>query len=249
MFLITRRESGKINNYAHIGTGNFNGDTAKIYTDHSLLTSDKRITEEVEKVFIFYSDNFKSGTYKHLMVSPFFMRKRIVQLINREIQNAKAGKPAYILLKLNNLVDIGMIKKLYEASAEGVEIKLLVRGTCALVAGVRGISDNIEAISIVGRYLEHSRVFIFCNGGDEKYFISSADWMTRNLDHRSEVAVPIYDKNIQLQLRKIIDKLWEDNTKARVLGSKQNNEYRKTGSKLKVTAQEDIYKLFQIKKS
>ena len=177
------------------------------------------------------------------------MRKRIVQLINREIQNAKAGKPAYILLKLNNLVDIGMIKKLYEASAEGVEIKLLVRGTCALVAGVRGISDNIEAISIVGRYLEHSRVFIFCNGGDEKYFISSADWMTRNLDHRSEVAVPIYDKNIQLQLRKIIDKLWEDNTKARVLGSKQNNEYRKTGSKLKVTAQEDIYKLFQIKKS
>lgn len=249
MFLITRRESGKINNYAHIGTGNFNGDTAKIYTDHSLLTSDKRITEEVEKVFVFYSDNFKSGTYKHLMVSPFFMRKRIVQLINREIQNAKAGKPAYILLKLNNLVDIGMIKKLYEASAEGVEIKLLVRGTCALVAGVRGISDNIEAISIVGRYLEHSRVFIFCNGGDEKYFISSADWMTRNLDHRSEVAVPIYDKNIQLQLRKIIDKLWEDNTKARVLGSKQNNEYRKTGSKLKVTAQEDIYKLFQIKKS
>ncbi len=249
MFLITRRESGKINNYAHIGTGNFNGDTAKIYTDHSLLTSDSRITEEVERVFNFYSDNFKIGTYKHLLVSPFFMRKRLIQLIDKEIQNAKIGKPAYILLKLNNLVDVGMIKKLYDASAEGVEIKLLVRGTCALVAGVRGISDNIEAISIVGRFLEHSRVFIFCNSGDDKYFISSADWMTRNLDHRSEVAVPIYDKDIQLQLRKIINKLWEDNTKARILGSKQNNEYRKTNSKLKVTAQEEIYKLFQNRKS
>jgi polyphosphate kinase len=245
MFLITRKEGGKNISYVHLGTGNFNGDTARVYTDHSLLTADKRITEEVEKVFRFYSDNYKRGTYKHLLVSPFFMRKRLTQFINKEIENAKSGKPAYILLKLNNLVDAAMIKKLYEASAEGVKIKLIVRGTCALVAGVKGLSDNIEAISIVDKFLEHSRVFIFCNGGDEKYFLSSADWMPRNLDSRSEVAVRIYDKSIQQQLRKMIDTLWADNTKARVMDSKQNNEYRKTVSQQKVRAQEDIYNLLR----
>jgi len=248
MFSIARKENGKINYYTHIGTGNFNGDTSKVYTDHSLLTSDNRITEEVEKVFAFYEDNFKSGAYKHLLVSPFFMRKRLVQLINQEIRNAKAKKEAYITLKLNNLVDPEMIKKLYEASSEGVKIKLIVRGICSLVAGVKGLSDNIEAISIVDKFLEHSRVFIFCNAGDEKYFISSADWMTRNLDHRSEVAVPIYDKTIQLQLKKIIDTLWKDNTKARILGSKQNNEYRKQPGK-KVRAQEEIFNLFNTKRT
>jgi polyphosphate kinase len=249
MFLISRKESGKIIHYAHVGTGNFNGDTARVYTDHSLLTADKRITDEVEKIFTFYSDNFKKGTYKHLLVSPFFMRKRLVQLINNEIKNAKANKPAYIILKLNNLVDVDMIKKLYDASAEGVKIKLIIRGICSLVAGVKGLSDNIEAISIVDKFLEHSRVFIFCNGGNEKYFISSADWMTRNLDHRSEVAVPIYDKKIQEQLHAMIDTLWADNTKARVLGSKQNNEYRKSNSKIKARAQEDIYNLLKNKKN
>lgn len=249
MFLISRKEAGKTVNYAHIGTGNFNGDTAKIYTDHSLLTADTRITEEVEKVFAFYSDNFKAGTYKHLLVSPFFMRRRLVQLINKEIQNAKAKKPAAITLKLNNLVDPEMIRKLYEASSEGVEIKLIVRGICSLVAGVKGLSDNIEAISIVDKFLEHSRVFIFYNNGDEKYFISSADWMTRNLDHRSEVAVPIYDKTIQLQLREMLNTLWADTTKARVLGSKQDNEYRKAVGKIKVRAQEDIYTLIKNKKN
>jgi polyphosphate kinase len=245
LFLITRKEGGKINQYAHIGTGNFNGDTAKIYTDHSLLTADKRITEEVAKVFTFYSDNLKKGTYKHLLVSPFFMRKKIVQLINKEIQNAKAVKPAYMILKLNNLVDADMIKKLYEASNQGVKIKLIVRGICCLVAGVKGFSENIETISIVDKFLEHSRVFIFCNGGHEKYFLSSADWMARNLDYRSEVGVQIFDKSIQKQLRNVIDTLWEDNTKARVLGSKQNNEYRKTSTKNKVRSQETIYNLFK----
>ena len=249
LFLITRKESGKINHYAHIGTGNFNGDTSKVYTDQTLLTSNKIITEEIEKVFDFYLDNFKGGIYKHLLVSPFFMRKRLVQLINKEIQNAKANKPASIILKLNNLVDAEMIRKLYEASAEGVKIKLIVRGICSLVAGVSGLSENIEAISIVDKYLEHSRVFIFHNNGDEKYFISSADWMTRNLDHRSEVAVPIYDKEIQQQLKKIINILWSDNTKVRILGSTQNNSYRKSNSKVKIRAQEEIYTLLKPKKS
>ncbi len=249
LFLITRKESGKINQYAHIGTGNFNGDTSKVYTDQTLLTSNKIITEEIEKVFDFYLDNFKGGVYKHLLVSPFFMRKRLVQLINKEIQNAKANKPASIILKLNNLVDAEMIRKLYEASAEGVKIKLIVRGICSLVAGVSGLSENIEAISIVDKYLEHSRVFIFHNNGDEKYFISSADWMTRNLDHRSEVAVPIYDKEIQQQLKKIINILWSDNTKVRILGSTQNNSYRKSNSKVKIRAQEEIYTLLKPKKN
>ncbi len=249
MFLITRKESGAINQYAHIGTGNFNGDTSKVYTDHTLLTSDKQITDEVEKVFNFYSDNFKGGTYKHLLVSPFFMRKRLIQLINKEIQNAKARKPASITLKLNNLVDADMIRKLYEASSEGVQIKLIVRGICSLVAGVKGLSENIQAISIVDKYLEHSRVFIFHNNGEEKYFISSADWMTRNLDHRSEVAVPIYDKNVQKELRNIIDTLWLDNTKARILGAQQDNEYRKPKGKLKIRAQEEIFNLLKLKRN
>ncbi|MES2284991.1 MAG: polyphosphate kinase 1 [Bacteroidota bacterium] len=249
MFLITRKEGNKTFNYAHVGTGNFNRDTAGVYTDHSLLTADKRITDEVAKVFSFYSDNLKTGTYKHLLVSPFFMRKEIIQLINKEIQNAKKNKPASIILKLNNLVDPEMIKKLYEASAAGVKIKLIIRGICSLVAGVKGLSENIEAISIVDRFLEHSRVLIFYNGGDEKYFLSSADWMARNFDFRSEVAVPIYDIAIQAQIRKIIDMLWADNTKARILGTEQNNEYRKINNKQKVRAQEATYNLLTSKKN
>jgi polyphosphate kinase len=253
MFLITRKEGNKTVQYAHVGTGNFNRDTATVYTDHSLLTIDPRITEEVAKVFTFYGDNLKIGTYKHLLVAPFFMRKHLTQLINKEIQNAKRNRPAAIILKLNNLVDPEMIKKLYEASSEGVKIKLIIRGICSLVAGVKGLSDNIEAISIVDKYLEHSRVFIFHNEGDEKYFISSADWMGRNFDFRSEVAVPIYDTDI-------IDLLWADNTKARVLGSEQNNEYRKvkTSSTVqnrttkrvpKIRAQDAIYDLLNSKKN
>jgi polyphosphate kinase len=248
MFLITRKENGKLHQYAHIGTGNFNGDTAKIYTDHTLLTANKHLTEEVQKVFAFYADNTKPGTYKHLLVSPLFMRKRIVALINKEIRNAKSGKPAYIILKLNNLVDPDMIKKLYEASSHGVKIKLIVRGICSLVAGVKGLSDNIEAISVIDKFLEHSRVFIFCNNEDEKYFISSADWMTRNLDHRSEVAVPVYDEKIRKQIRQIIDTLWSDNMKARILDSKQDNEYRKNDAVIRIRAQEDVYNLLKPKK-
>jgi polyphosphate kinase len=248
MFLITRKEGSKVVEYAHIGTGNFNRDTAGIYTDYSLLTLDTRITEEVARVFSFYADNLKIGEYKHLLVAPFFMRKHITQLINKEIQYARKGKPASIILKLNNLVDPEMIKKLYEASSEGVKIKLIVRGICSLVAGVKGLSDNIEAISIVDKFLEHSRVFIFCNGGDEKYFISSADWMGRNFDFRSEVAVPIYSAEIKQQIQAMIDLLWADNVKARVLGSEQKNEYRKKDHKRKVRAQELIYNLLNSKK-
>lgn len=248
LFLITRREEeGGTVNYAHIGSGNMNESTARIYTDKSLLTADSRITEEVQRVFDFYHDNLKPGNYKHLFVSPFNMRRRFVGMIQKEIENAEKGRTAWIIIKLNNLVDRDMILKLYEASRAGVKIKLLIRGTCALVPGVSGYSENIEAISIVGRFLEHSRVFIFCNGGDEKYFISSADWMSRNLDHRSEVAVPIYDYESQVELKHIIGLQLRDNRKARVLGGKEENSYRRTLSKKPLISQEEI-RLFLEKK-
>jgi polyphosphate kinase len=248
LFLITRRENSKTIKYAHIGTGNFNEQTSKFYCDCSLLTSDKRITEDVDRLFIFYADNLKAGNYKHLLVAPFFMRKKINNLINKEIENMKAGKPAHIILKLNNLVDREIIKKLYDASEAGVNIKLIIRGICCLIPG-ESFSKNIEAISIVDKYLEHSRVFIFCNGGNEKYFLSSADWMSRNLDHRSEVAVPVHDKEVQKELRTIIDIQWEDNMKARIINKKQDNQYRTTGGKVKVRAQDEIYKWLRQKKS
>lgn len=241
LFLISRKEHGRLVNYAHIGTGNFNENTAKVYTDHSLLTSDKRITEEIERLFDFYGDNLKISTYKHLVISPFLMRKKFLQLINKEMENAKLGRQAYMILKMNSLVDRDMIKKLYEANNAGVKIKLIVRGICSLVTGVKGYSENIEAISIVDKYLEHARVFIFCNGGDEKYFISSGDWMSRNIDYRSEVAVPLYDKNIQKELRTIIELQLNDNTKARILNDRQDNTYRTNDSIVKVRSQNDIY--------
>jgi len=240
LFLITRREDGVLVNYAHIGSGNMNEGTARIYTDESILTADPRITDEVQRVFDFYHDNLKPGSYKQLCVSPFTMRKRFVSMIQREIEAAEKGETAWMILKLNNLVDRDMILKLYEASRAGVKIKLLVRGTCSLVPGVSGFSENIEAFSVVGRFLEHGRVFIFCNGGDEKYFISSADWMQRNLDHRSEVAVPIFDKENQAELKHIIGLQLRDNRKSRVLGGKEENSYRRTLSRKPLIAQEEI---------
>ncbi|MCX6310149.1 MAG: hypothetical protein NT084_00730 [Bacteroidetes bacterium] len=176
------------------------------------------------------------------------MRKRFTSLIDKEIDNANKNNPAWIILKLNNLIDRNLILKLYEASRAGVKIKLLVRGTCSLVPRVKGFSENIEAISIVGRFLEHARVFIFCNGGDEKYFISSADWMSRNLDHRSEVAVPIFDVDSQQEMKQILNLQLRDNRKARVLGGKEENSYRQNTSQKPLIAQDEI-RLFLEKKA
>jgi len=242
LFVITRKENGKMVSYAHIGTGNFNEQTAKVYCDHSLLTADKKITDEVVKLFNFYQDNFKIGTFKHLLVAPFNMREKFIKLIGREISNAKEGKPAYMILKMNNLVDLEMIKKLYKASEAGVKVKLCVRGTCAIVPGIKGLSENIEVISIVDKFLEHSRIFIFANGGDEKYFISSGDWMYRNLDHRSEVAAPIFDKDIQQQLKHYLSFQFQDNTKARMMHEKLDNKYAHRSNGKTYRAQDDIYR-------
>ena len=242
LFLITMRKKGKEIKLAHIGTGNFNESSAKIYTDFSLLTSDYRITDEVEQVFTFFNDNFRIGTFKYLMVSPFNMRKSIVGLINREISNANEGKPASIIIKVNNLVDFDIVKKLYEASEAGVKINLIVRGSCSLVCGVPGFSENIKGISIVDKYLEHARVFVFHNNGNERYFISSADWMTRNLDQRCEVAVPIFDKEIQKQLKDILNIQLNSNIKTRILDKTLSNQYVQSPLRAKkIRAQEEVY--------
>ena len=241
LFLISRVEQGKEVLYGHVGTGNFNEDTSKLYCDHSLLTSDKRITEELLRLFQFYNDNYKTGTYKNLIVAPFFMRKRYVHLINKEIEIAKEGKEASIFLKLNSLTDPELIKKLYEAGQAGVKIRIIVRSICSLVPGKKGLSENIEAVSIVDKFLEHARVFVFSNEGDPKCFLSSADWMVRNLDHRSEVGVPIFNPELQKQLLDILEIQWSDNTKSRNVNTTQSNTYHTSTSKVKVRSQDAIY--------
>lgn len=247
LILIRRKEGSKNVLYANIGTGNFNEETAGLYGDDSLLTCDPKITQEVEKVFsLFEKTWYAPVNFRHLIVSPFRTRKFVVQQIDREIKNARAGKPAAIFMKLNSLVDETIVKKLYAASKAGVKCRLIVRGICVLVPGKPGLSENIEVISIVDRFLEHSRVFIFHNDGDEKYFISSADMMTRNLDHRIEVGCPILDKDIQQELKDMLELQWKDNVKARIIEGKQQNHYRmpKDGEPL-VRSQEAIYQYFK----
>ena len=242
LFLITTRVGGKEIKYAHIGTGNFNEKTARSYTDFSVLTADKNITEEISRMFDFYTNNFNTGVYKHLAVAPFYMRNTFVSLIDKEIENAKAKKKAYLILKMNSLVDKEMIRKLYEASQAGVQITLIVRGICSLVTEIEGFSDNIKAYSIVDKYLEHARVFIFGNNGDEKIYITSADWMSRNLDSRSEVAVPIYDAEVKKQIKDIINIQLSGNTKVRILDRLQQNIYKKPKSgERKVRVQDEVY--------
>jgi polyphosphate kinase len=237
---ITRKEGDDTVHYSCIGTGNFNESTARLYCDHMLMTMNPDITYEVEKVFGFFDHNYKVYDYDHLVVAPLQMRNKFTKLIDNEIKNAKAGKPAYIHAKMNSLVDSEMINKLYEASKAGVKVKLVVRGICSLVPGVEELSENIEVFSIVDKYLEHSRIFIFCNAEDEKYFISSADWMVRNLDRRVEVATPIYDEALKMELREHMIIQFADNTKARIINEAQDNKYVKNEHK-PCRAQEDIY--------
>jgi len=243
--LITRKENGVPVLYANVATGNYNETTARVYSDLSLFTADKRITAEVAKIFTFFDNNYKTGTYSHLCVSPFDIRKKMSALIKNEIKNAREGKEAYMILKMNSLVDLKMIKKLYKASSEGVKIRLIVRGICSLIPGVKGLSENIEVVSILDRFLEHSRVFVFCNDGDEKYFISSADWMTRNLDRRVEVTCPIYDDSIKRELRDFLDIQLRDNIKARIINTDQDNCYKREPGKPAVRAQVDYYRYLE----
>ncbi len=244
LILIRRKESGKNVFYANICTGNFNEDTAKVYADDSLLTANEKITADVVNAFQQMEANYRPMKYKTLVLAPFNMRNFFMHLIATEIKNVKAGKEAWIIIKLNNLVDETIIKKLYKASQAGVKINLIIRGICVLIPGIKGLSENISAISIVDRYLEHSRVFIFSNGGDNKYYISSADWMIRNFDNRIEVACPIIDKDIQKELRRMIDIQLTDNVKARKIVPGEPNKYKETKG-VPVRSQTAIYQFLK----
>ncbi len=225
--VIERDEKGKLVKYGFLSTGNLNESTSRIYTDYTLFTGNQELLKEINKVFDFFEINYKVSRYKHLLVSPHYTRAALIKLITTEIENAQEGKPAGIKLKLNSLSDFTLIDKLYEASQEGVKIQLIVRGLCSLIPGIPGMSENIEAISIIDKFLEHPRVYIFENAGVNKVYISSADWMTRNMDYRVEVSCPIYDENIKQEILETFEISWRDNVKARVFSKNQDNAYRK----------------------
>ena len=246
--VIERIEDDKIRRYGFISTGNFNEQTAKIYTDVTLFTSHQQILKDITKIFDFFDINYRLYRYKHLIVSPHYTRSRINKLIDREIMNASEGKEAFMKLKMNSLSDFEMIDKLYSASNAGVKIQLEVRGICSLVPGIPGMSENIEAISIVDNYLEHSRIYIFGNDGDPEVYISSADFMTRNLDGRVEVTCPIYDPEIKQELMDNFDLGWKGNVKARYHSENMDNKYRvRKDNEPIFRAQLETYKYYQNK--
>jgi polyphosphate kinase len=243
--VIDRIEEGKLKRYGIISTGNFNESTAKIYTDVTLLTSHQQILKDVAKVFDFFDVNYRIHRYKHLIVSPHYTRSKFYKLIDREILHANLGKPAFIKLKMNSLSDFPMIDKLYDASNAGVKIQLQIRGICSLIPGVKGMSENIEAISIVDNFLEHSRVFIFSNDNQFDVFISSADFMTRNLDGRVEVTCPIYDEDIKKQIIDTFNVGWKGNVKARLHSEKLDNKYRvRKENEIVFRAQNETYNYY-----
>lgn len=239
--LITRKEDKESKKYAFVGTGNFNEVTSKVFSDQLLCTADPNITREVTRVFDFFDRNYKIGRFQHLLVSPFTMRNKIVSMIKQEISNAKAGIEARIYLKCNNLVDVEIISKIYEAAKCGVDVRLNVRGMFSMLTSSADGKVNIPAIGLIDRYLEHSRLFYFFNKGDEKVYISSSDFMTRNLDRRVEVAVPIYDKEIKEELIDFFNLQWKDNTAARILDNDLNNIIKNQGVKPQVKSQLVFY--------
>ncbi len=242
--LVERIEKGKLVRYGIISTGNFNESTAKVYTDVTLFTSHQQILKDVSKIFEFFNVNYRVHRYKHLIVSPHYMRSKFNKLIEREISNAEEGKIAFIKIKLNSLTDIQLIDKLYDASNAGVKIQLQIRGICSLIPGVIGMSANIEAISIVDNYLEHTRVYIFGNENDPEVYISSADFMTRNIDGRVEVTCPIYDERIKNELIDNFNIGWKGNVKARLHSEKLDNKYRVRGSDPVFRAQQETYNYY-----
>ncbi|WP_400193285.1 polyphosphate kinase 1 [Hymenobacter sp. B81] len=217
LLLVTRREGPDElpRHYAYLSTGNFNESTSAVYADHGLFTADERLTGEVARVFRFFLDGKTPAPFEHLLVAPFALRQQLTALVDAEIDHALAGREAYLILKLNALQDDGMIRKLYEASRAGVRVELLIRGISCLVPGVPGQSETISQRGIVDRYLEHARVYVFGNGGEEKVYVASADWMSRNLDRRVEVAFPIYDPDVRAEVRHLVDLQRQDNVKSR----------------------------------
>ncbi|GAB4164866.1 MAG: polyphosphate kinase 1 [Winogradskyella sp.] len=243
MCVIEREEDARLKRYGFISTGNFNESTAKFYTDFTLLTADSKILKDINKVFNFLEVNYMVNRYKHIIASPHYTKSKLFSLIDKEIDNAKKGKNAYIKLKMNSISSYKMVDKLYEASRAGVKIQMIVRGLCCLVPGIEGMSDNIEIISIVDKFLEHTRLYIFSNNNDPLVYISSADWMTRNIEHRVEVSCPIYDKDIKQELQDLFEICWNDNVKARLINETQDNTYRRN-NKPKVRAQFETYNYY-----
>ncbi|WP_213610378.1 polyphosphate kinase 1 [Pseudoalteromonas sp.] len=239
--IVHRKEKGQIVKYAHIGTGNFNEKTAKIYTDFSLFTRHPGICEESDNVFRFIQSSYKSFKFDYLMLSPINARNTLLYLITNEIKHVEKGRPGKIDVKVNNLVDKELIDRLYLAGQMGVKIRIIVRGMCSLIPGIPNLSDNIKIISIVDRFLEHPRVMVFGNDGDEKVFISSADWMTRNLDHRVEVGVPILNFKLKRLIIDILELQFKDRTKARIIDREQKNTYVRRGNRKKIRSQIATY--------
>jgi len=239
--LITRIEKGRPVYYANLATGNFNEKTAKLYCDHSIFTAKKEITHDLIKLFAALNKKTVAGGFKHLIVSPLDSRNKFNTLIDREIKIAKSGKPAYVIFKVNSLADEGIVQKLYDASNAGVKVKLIVRGICCLVPGVKGFSENITVISIIDKFLEHARVFIYGNNGKDDIYLSSGDLMSRNFEHRVEVGFPVLDNDVKQEIRDIIDFQLQDNVKARDITRMNNNKYHKNRISTKVRAQVQTY--------
>lgn len=247
ILLIHRIEEDKKTGYAYIGTGNFNSKTSKIYADHALFTAHKKLTKELDRVFKVLEGELIIPRTKNLLVSPFNVRQEFTKMILNEIDMAKQGKKAQITAKMNSLEDTEIIDLLYRASQKGVKIRLLVRGFTCLIPGKKGLSENIYMTSILDRYLEHGRIYLFHNGGDELLYVGSADWMSRNLDRRIEVLTPIYDETVAKEIKDILDIQLTDNVKARIQDEAETNTYIKTNSTTKNRSQYSIYEYLKEK--
>lgn len=230
--LVVRKEEDGIRRYVHLGTGNYNDSTAKLYTDCGIFTCHEAIGEDATAVFNMLSGYSEPPSWNKLTLAPIWLRSKFEKLIAREIKHAKAGRSAHIIAKMNSLCDEGIIKALYEASAAGVKIQLIVRGICSLKTGIPGVSENIEVRSIVGNFLEHSRIFYFLNDGNEEIFMASADWMPRNLDRRVEILFPVLDEKLQKRVKHILDIELSDTLKAHIL--KADGNYEKIDKRGKV---------------
>lgn len=246
LLIVTRIERDEKKRYAYMATGNFNEKTATLYTDLGLFTSHEKLTREVNEVFRVLSRKERSREFKELLVAPFNMRATFLKWIDAEIANAKEGRRASIVMKVNSLEDPEMIGKLYEASKAGVSVRLIVRGICCLVPGMEGVSTNIKAISIVDRFLEHARIFMFHNNGEERILMGSADWMTRNLTSRIEVVFPLYDDAARQTIKDVLGVQQKDNVKARIIAKGKTNAYRRNSSE-KVRSQVALYEYFRKK--
>ena len=243
--LVARREAGQLRHYAYLGTGNFNEKTARLYADHGLLTADPRLADEVRQIFAFLNGEVEKPVFEHLLMAPFYLRKAFYGLIDYEIEQARAGREAGMVLKMNSLEDRKIINRLYEASRAGVDIRMIVRGICCLAPGLPDQSETIHVTGILDRFLEHARVYAFHHGGEERIYLASADWMKRNLSRRVEVAFPLYDPDVRRDLRAVLDLQLADNTSARIIDAEQQNAYVQTDNGQQVRAQVDTYRYFK----